>query len=389
MWTPVSSTCSDGFVFDVQRWLWDGSAGSLGRSVSSPAADWERSCGPHFVRWSAALREKPDLGKEKLTWLQRHDQDCGSLYGVLPLCIGMPVAATDHLDRTRGILRGCAGEIVGWVWHAEAVGGASQEATQIWNELPACILVRFKTKTTWRVEGIDEDNVFPVAPQKKPWYLDKGRKRPVLRVTRKQFPLAPGFAATAHAAQGQTCKEGVVMDMHIGEAGDPLTAYIALTRVQDRYGLFVYRPFPAAPFQKGARVGRELLLRFWGGEKMDWRALRAKYRDERQCKECIMKQSQRLHSRLVDGNEQMRREYAKNAFVGTLRRSSRGNAWLARPGNRKMHSRQNMQGHKPHFIVFVKRANRHKCVVFAIRTWTKRNFLAGPGNEHAGAVECV
>ena len=70
----------------------------------------------------------------------------------------------------------------------------------------------------------------------------------------KQFPLAPGFATTAHAAQGQTCKEGVVMDMHIGEAGDPLTAYIALTRVQDRHGLFVYRPFLAAPFQKGAKV---------------------------------------------------------------------------------------------------------------------------------------
>ena len=65
---------------------------------------------------SMALREKPDLGKEKLSWLQRHDQDCGSLYGVLPLCLGMPVAAADHLDRSRGILRGCAGEIVGWVW---------------------------------------------------------------------------------------------------------------------------------------------------------------------------------------------------------------------------------------------------------------------------------
>ena len=149
--------------------------------------------------------------------------------------------------------------------------------------------------------------------------------------------------------------------------------------------MFVYRPFPAAPFQKGAKVGRELLLRFWGGEKMDWSALRAKYRDERQCKEC----NSRLHSRLVDGNEQMRREYARNACVGTLRRSSRGNAWSARLGNRKMHSRQNMQGHKPHFIVFVKRANRHKCVVFAIRARTKRNFLAGPGKEHAKAVECV
>ena len=108
----------------------------------------------------------------------------------------------------------------------------------------------------------------------------------MLRVTRKQFPLAPGFASTAHAAQGQTYAEGVVMDMHIGDAGDPLTAYIALTRVRDRHGLFVYRPFAAAPFQKGPKVGRELLLRFWAGEKLDWSALRAKYREEKQCKEC-------------------------------------------------------------------------------------------------------
>ena len=110
---------------------------------------------------SMALREKPDLGKEKLTWLQRHDQDCGSVYGVLPLCLGMPVAAADHLDRSRGILRGCAGEIVGWVWPADAVGEARQEMMQIWNELPACILVRFKTKTTWRVEGLMKTTRFP------------------------------------------------------------------------------------------------------------------------------------------------------------------------------------------------------------------------------------
>ena len=37
-----------------------------------------------------------------------------------------------------------------------------------------------------------------------------------------------------------------------------------LTRVQGRHGVFVYRPFPAAQFQKGAKVGRELLLRFLG-----------------------------------------------------------------------------------------------------------------------------
>ena len=72
------------------------------------------------------------------------------------------------------------------------------------------------------------------------------------------------------------------MDMHIGEAGDPLTACIALTRVQDRHRLFVYRPFAARPLQQGAKVGRELLLQSWAGEKLDWSALRAKYRDEMQ-----------------------------------------------------------------------------------------------------------
>ena len=56
-----------------------------------------------------------------------------------------------------------------------------------------------------------------------------------------------------------------------------------------------------------------------------------------------VKQSGLLRSRLVDGNAQMLREYAKNAFVGTWRRSSRCNACLARHGNRRMHSWQRPQ----------------------------------------------
>ena len=71
----------------------------------------------------------------------------------------------------------------------------------------------------------------------------------------------------------------------------------------------------------------------------------------------------------------MREEYAKNAFVGTLKHNSRGNAWLARPGNRRMHSWQNMQGHKPHFIVFVRRASKRNGVVSAIRARNARTKL--------------
>ena len=108
----------------------------------------------------------------------------------------------------------------------------------------------------------------------------------MLRVTRRQYPLAPAFAITAHAAQGQTAKEKVVADLHIGESGDPLTAYVAVTRVTGRDKLAILRPFDPKPYQRGTRLGRELLLKVWRGEEIDWEALRAKYLEEKPCAEC-------------------------------------------------------------------------------------------------------
>ena len=54
------------------------------------------------------LKEKPNIAREKLGWLNRHDKDCGSLYGMLPLVKNMPVALEDHLDRNpeKQLLRG-------------------------------------------------------------------------------------------------------------------------------------------------------------------------------------------------------------------------------------------------------------------------------------------
>ena len=48
------------------------------------------------ITWSIAkdkrsnkvIQEKPNLAEEKERWLTRHDRDCGSLYGVLPLVEG-------------------------------------------------------------------------------------------------------------------------------------------------------------------------------------------------------------------------------------------------------------------------------------------------------------
>ena len=236
---------------------------------------------------SAALREKPDLMNEKLEWLQRHDQEYGGLYGVLPICMGLPVRATDHLDRAKGILRGCRGVVVGWS-HEPGTESSAQGDAIIWNTLPVAIYVRFDTAATWVIDGLQQANVYPVSPQRKQWHLDKHRQRPVLRVTRRQYPLAPAFAVTAHAAQGQTAKGQIVADLHIGSQGDPLTAYVAVTRVTGRNNLAILRPFDPKPYQQGTRLGRVLLLKVWRGEEIDWDVLRAKYLEEKPCAECTV-----------------------------------------------------------------------------------------------------
>ena len=116
---------------------------------------------------STVLQEKPEVRRAKIEWLRRHDQECGGLYGILP---------TEHLDRRRGTLKGCKGKIIGW---------STAPGTQIWNTLPEVIYVQFETSKTWRIEGLRHDNVYPVAPQRKPWFLDRGRKNPRLRISRR------------------------------------------------------------------------------------------------------------------------------------------------------------------------------------------------------------
>ena len=229
---------------------------------------------------AAVLQEKPDLKDAKVQWLQRHDKECGGLCGMLPLCVGLPVRATEHLDRGRGILKGCKGTIVGW-----SSVEASGSPLVLWNKLPEVVYVKFVTTTAWEIDGLPA-NVYPVVTCKRVWFLDRQRQYPQLRVWRTQFPLAPAFAITAHVAQGQTIVEGVMTDLCIGSGGSSFTAYVAFTRVQGRGKLLIFRPFDAAPFQKGIGLGRELLLRHLRGQSIDWQALLSKYCEERSCVAC-------------------------------------------------------------------------------------------------------
>ena len=136
----------------------------------------------------------------------------------------------------------------------------------------------------WR--GCCTTTFSPVTALRRQWFLDRGRKNPRLRITRLQFPLAPGFAITAHVAQGQTLRDGVIADFNISSVASVFTTYVAATRVTGRDKLLIMRPFPASPFQKGNSIGREVLLEVWRGDRVDWEALRANYLEERLCGEC-------------------------------------------------------------------------------------------------------
>ena len=127
------------------------------------AAAWAKSSIMQWLRTRyhrELLHEKPDIAQDKLTWLQRSDADCGNRYGVLPLCVGMPVQAREHLHRKDfKILKGCHGTICGW--SSIETETAAADGVVIWNKLPDYVFVRFETRTRWTIPGIDQRERLP------------------------------------------------------------------------------------------------------------------------------------------------------------------------------------------------------------------------------------
>ena len=121
------------------------------------------------VRWaiardqasSAALQTKPCDKRTKMQWLQLPDRSTGDLCGTLPLAIGMPVALTDHWDRSedKSLLRGSRGHVHSWDWAEN-------------DDQPTVVFVKFEN-ADWQLEGTPEPGIYPVWPVKQPQ-----RKRP-------------------------------------------------------------------------------------------------------------------------------------------------------------------------------------------------------------------
>ena len=125
----------------------------------------------------------------------------------------MPVRLTERLDRDeKSLLKGRVGTVKGWQ-SENGVDIAPIGSMHVFRKSPDVIWVDFAdATTTWQLDGVPATAVFPVQPRRAAWFLDQGRKRPVLRISRLQMPLAPAFALTAHSAQGMTLDDGVILD---------------------------------------------------------------------------------------------------------------------------------------------------------------------------------
>ena len=157
-------------------------------------------------------------------------------------------------------------------------------------QLPKVVLVKFAeadgTDVGWNLPCFAEKGLYPIVPRQGVWFLDKGRMKPHFKIKRKQLPLAPAFAMTAHAAQGQTARKGCIVDLSIGSGSNPIGSYVSITRVTQRDNMVIYRPFAKEPFCQGQKEGPTFLLRLLRGEELDWAAIEEKYIPRRRCLGC-------------------------------------------------------------------------------------------------------
>ena len=91
---------------------------------------------------------------------------------------------------------------------------------------------------------------------------------------------------TAHAAQGQALSNGAIVDLNIGGSSSAMSSYVALTRVERRSDLLIYRPFSLHLFNQGHKPGPEFILQVWRQSFVDWKALELQYKPRKICPGC-------------------------------------------------------------------------------------------------------
>ncbi|KAE8250834.1 hypothetical protein A4X13_0g4339 [Tilletia indica] len=177
--------------------------------------------------------------------------------GRLPLFVGMPVIYRGPNKSVQmGITNGAFGTVISWELSTDNFGLTT----------PTGVIVQFDPNAIWRLSNLPP-GCLPIYPTLSSFkYFPNNDQRTVQKISRRQFPLQPGFAMTVHSAQGVTSKDGIVVDLRSGG----FRTYVAASRATRREDIFLVHeiekhhlnspPFPAALSQELDRL-RQLAIR--------------------------------------------------------------------------------------------------------------------------------
>ena len=154
----------------------------------------------------------------------------GQRLGKIPLVLGMPVVVNQNFDIDGGLVNGSFGYL--WDYWFENKGDGIRTLTSCIVEIPDLTCDQLPHLPPKHVPIISDtvgmSIIHPVSRQS-------------FTVKQFQVPLAPGFAMTAHKAQGLTLPH-VIVDLAncIGTE----SPYVMVSRCTSLGGLMVMRPFP-------------------------------------------------------------------------------------------------------------------------------------------------
>ena len=84
--------------------------------------------------------------------------------------------------------------------------------------------------------------------------------------------------------------DAAIVDMQIGAGTNPMSSYVAFTRVRKMEDLLIFRPFDRSLFNQGDLEGPNLLLKVLRGEKIDWQTIEEQHLPSHDCVNCGTKQ---------------------------------------------------------------------------------------------------
>jgi len=137
----------------------------------------------------------------------------------------------DHIDRRHNIVRGMMGTITK-IWTTEEIDPAKPEV--ILTRPPDAVVVYFPGLGVSLDCAVIGPDMYPITATAKKWTISKTTH---VQPSRSQIPIAPAFAFTAHAAQGETHPAAIV-DLEGGKS-DACMKYVALSRCKSGQNVLV------------------------------------------------------------------------------------------------------------------------------------------------------